>query len=118
MGFLRRLTRRELVRDGALAAGALVLPEAAFGSEERRRMCPARRRSPPARTGRSGPRTQLPGCGCRKGFKVREIGRSRAPVGLTGYFWPDRPDGSGSFAQPDGSWISSPIQRSRTGAGA
>ena len=40
-----------------------------------------------------------------QGFKVREIGRSRSPVGLTGYFWPDRPDGSGSFRQPDGSWI-------------
>jgi len=32
MGFLRRWTRRELVRDGALAAGTLVLPEAAFTS--------------------------------------------------------------------------------------
>ena len=104
MGFLRRLSRRELVRDGTLAAGALVLPEAAFGSGE-----PAHVSRSPTITegpyGPLGPPDPLTGVRVPQGFKVREIGRSRSVVGLTGYVWPDRPDGSGSFAQPDGSWI-------------
>jgi len=104
MGFLRRLTRRELVRDGALAAGALVLPEAAFGSGTEAHAS----RSPKIADGPYGPLGNpdpLTGVRVPRGFKVREIGRARAPVGLTGYVWPDRPDGSGSFPQPDGSWI-------------
>jgi hypothetical protein len=40
-----------------------------------------------------------------KGFEVREVARGGAPVGTTGYPWHPFPDGSGSFAQPDGSWI-------------
>ncbi len=104
MGFLRHLTRRELVRDGALAAGALALPEAAFGSETEAHAS----RSPTITDGPYGPLgSPDPATGVRvpQGFKVREVGRSRVPVGLTGYVWPDRPDGSGSFPQPDGSWI-------------
>ena len=104
MSFIRRLTRREFVRDGTLAAGALVLPEAAFGSGEQAHVS----RSPRITDGPYGPLGDpdpLTGVRVPRGFHVREIARSRAPVGLTGYFWPDRPDGSGSFAQPDGSWI-------------
>lgn len=100
----RRLSRRELVRDSTLAAGALVLPEAAFGSDERAHVS----RSPrftDGPYGRLGSPDPVTGIRVPKGFKVREIARSRAPVGLTGYNWPDRPDGSGSFPQPDGSWI-------------
>ena len=104
MGFLRRLTRRELVRDGTLAAGALVLPEAAFGDGTEAHVS----RSPRITDGPYGPLGDpdpLTGVRVPRGFRVREIGRARAPVGLTGYFWPDRPDGSGSFARSDGSWI-------------
>jgi hypothetical protein len=103
MSFLRRWTRRELVRDGTLAAGALVLPEAAFGAVEPAHVS----RSPRITEGPYGPLgpPDLNGVRVPRGFKVREIGRSRSLVGLTGYFWPDRPDGSGSFPQPDGSWI-------------
>jgi hypothetical protein len=103
MGFLRKLTRRELVRDGTIAAGALMLPEAAFGSEG-----PAHTASPRISDGPYGPLgppDPLTGVRVPEGFKVREIGRARSPVALTGYFWPDRPDGSGSLRQPDGSWI-------------
>ena len=104
MGFLRRLTRRELVRDGTLAAGALVLPEAAFGSgvEAHASRRPTITSGP---YGPLGPPDPLTGVRVPEGFKVREIARSRSVVGLTGYFWPDRPDGSGSFRQSDGSWI-------------
>lgn len=104
MGFLRRLTRRELVRDGTLAAGALVLPEAAFGTG-----APAHiSRSPTITEGPYGPLGDpdlVTGVRVPRGFSVREVGYSGVPVGLTGYTWPASPDGSGSFAQPDGSWI-------------
>ena len=104
MGFIRRLSRRELVRDGTLAAGALVLPEAAFGTG-----APAHvSRSPTITDGPYGPLGDpdpLTGVRVPQGFRVREIARSRSLVGLTGYFWPDRPDGSGCFRRSDGSWI-------------
>lgn len=100
----RRLSRRELVRDSTLAAGALVLPESAFGSEP-----PAQASRAPRITegpyGPLGPPDPITGVRVPKGFQVRQIARSRSPVGLTGYFWPDRPDASGSFRQSDGSWI-------------
>ena len=104
MGFLRRLSRRELVRDGALAAGVLALPEAALAAGSPAHVS----RSPAITDGPYGPLgSPDPVTGVRvpQGFSVREVGHSGAPVGLTGYTWPAFPDGSGSFAQPDGSWI-------------
>jgi hypothetical protein len=103
MGFIRKLTRRELVRDSAFAAGALALPEAAFGLDSA-----GVSRSPKFTDGPYGPLGSpdpLTGVRVPEGFKVRQIGFSRSGVALTGYTWPDRPDGSGSFRQPDGSWI-------------
>jgi hypothetical protein len=100
----RRLSRRELVRDSTLAAGALVLPAEAFASDEPAHVS----RAPRFTDGPYGPLgSPDPVTGIRvpQGFKVRQIARSRTSVGLTGYNWPDRPDGSGSFPQPDGSWI-------------
>jgi hypothetical protein len=49
--------------------------------------------------------SNLDGIMVPKGFKVREIARGGVPVGLTGYPWHPFSDGSGSFRQPDGSWI-------------
>ena len=103
MGFIRRLTRRELVRDGTFAAGALVLPEAAFATG----LAAHAARSPRITDGPYGPLGDpdpLSGVRVPQGFRVREIARSRSLVGLTGYFWPDRPDGSGCFRRSDG-WI-------------
>lgn len=81
-----------------------MLPEAAFASET-----PAQASRSPRVTdgpyGPLGPADPLTGVRAPRGFRVREIGKSRARVGLTGYSWPDRPDGSGTFRQPDGSWI-------------
>jgi hypothetical protein len=103
MTFLRRLTRRRFVRDGALAAGALVLPpELASAGRVRAARTPRLTDGPYGPLGAADPVTgvQVP-----EGFKVREIAHAGTSVGLTGYVWPSFPDGSGSFAQPDGSWI-------------
>ena len=119
-GFLRRLSRRELVRDGALAAGTLMLPGAAFesGASAHASRSPTIASGP---YGTLGPVDLATGVQAPEGFTVREIGRAGDPVGLTGYTWPAFPDGSGSFAQPDGSWIfvaNSEIEAGRGGVSA
>ena len=102
MGFLRRLTRREFVRDTTLAAGALIVPEVAGAQTAHVSRSPRLTDGPYGPLGDPDP---LTGVQVPEGFSVQEIGHSGAPVGLTGYTWPAFPDGSGSFAQPDGSWI-------------
>jgi len=99
----RRLTRRRFVQHGMVAAGALALP-AGLG-----RAADALAAGPPRVTdgpyGPLGPPDPVTGVQVPKGFRIREIGHSGTSVGLTGYTWPPFPDGSGSFPQPDGSWI-------------
>jgi uncharacterized protein len=51
------------------------------------------------------PSNPLTGVQVPKGFTVREIARGGAPLGLKGYVWHLFSDGSGTFLQPDGSWI-------------
>ena len=103
MTFLRRLTRRRFMQESAVAAGALMLPPAiAHGADARASRAPRLTDGPYGPLAAPDPVT---GVALPEGFTIREIGHAGVNVGLTGYTYPSFPDGSGSFAQPDGSWI-------------
>jgi hypothetical protein len=91
------------MHESAVAAGALMLPPAiAQGTEGRASRAPRLTDGPYGPLAAADPATgvQVP-----EGFTVREIAHSGVNVGLTTYTWPSFPDGSGTFAQPDGGWI-------------
>jgi hypothetical protein len=101
--FLRRLTRRRFVHEGAVAAGALMLPPGianAAGARTSRR--PRITEGP---YGPLAPADPVTGVQVPEGFKVREIAHAGVNVGTTPYTYPSFPDGSGSIPQSDGSWI-------------
>jgi hypothetical protein len=101
--FLRRLTRRRFVHESAAAAGALMLPPGIASAAGARAARTPRLTDGPY--GPLGPADPATGVQVPEGFTIREVGHAGVNVGLTTYTWPSFPDGSGSFAQPDGSWI-------------
>lgn len=103
MTFLRRLTRRRFVQEGAVAAGALMLPPGIANAADAR--ASRRPRVTDGPYGPLGPADPATGVQVPEGFRIREIAHAGVNVGLTTYTWPSFPDGSGSFAQTDGSWI-------------
>jgi uncharacterized protein len=92
-----RISRRQLIVSGALAAGALA------GSPRLLREALAA----PARAGASpyGPlgAPDANGLMLPPGFSSREIARGLSPV--AGYPWPVASDGQATFASADGGWI-------------
>lgn len=94
------LTRRDLLRSGALAAGSLGLAPAFL------RAATAATPAQPG-TGPYGP-LQPPdanGIMLPQGFTSRVIAQGGTPLGSTGYGFPIFPDGSATFPTPDGGWI-------------
>jgi len=93
--------RREFLRDGAAAFGAVAMGPAfwrrALSSE------PVTR----AAVGPYGPvgAPNAQGVAVPAGFEVRTIGLAGTPVAGTGYLWPIFPDGSASFALHDGGFV-------------
>lgn len=105
------LTRREIVRLGALAAvgSSVGLGSRLFAAGE-------------ARSGYGG---LLPaddnGLRLAPGFRSRVIGRTGEAVAGTAYEWHRHPDGAGCFAVPGGGWIlvsNSEVDGGDGGAGA
>ena len=98
-------SRRELVRGGLTASAAFALAPALRGAGLLGEVALA---APTQGNGPYGPlQPSDPTMGVQvpKGFTVREIARGGVPVGATGYVWHLFSDGSGTFRQPDGSWI-------------
>jgi hypothetical protein len=94
------LTRRTLLRTGALASGALAL-----GPTFWKRAVAA---EPTFTDGPYGPLSATPdanGFRLPQGFTSRVVARSQEPVGTTGYVLPIFPDGQATYALPDGGWI-------------
>jgi uncharacterized protein len=92
-------TRREFVRTGAVAAGALSFGPAFW----------AEALAAPAKVG-AGPYGPLGspdsnGIALPEGFTARVIARGGMPVAGTGYTWHIFSDGAATFATPDGGWI-------------
>ena len=101
------LRRRDLLRQGAIAGGALTLGPALtrLGPlAERAGAAPVPHKGPgpygPLQASNLGDGVQVPA-----GFTVREIARGNVPLGLTGYQWHVFSDGSGSYPLPDGGWL-------------
>jgi uncharacterized protein len=92
-----RISRRQLIVSGALAAGALVgsprLLREALAAPARAGVSPYGPLSPPDANG-----LMLP-----PGFSSRELARGLSQV--AGYQWPVAPDGQGTFSTLDGGWI-------------
>lgn len=93
------LSRRDLLRSGALAAGALTVGPAFIRDAL----------AAPARAGASPyGALQAPdvnGVMLPPGFRSRIVARGLSPVENTGYVWPIFPDGQATFATGDGGWI-------------
>jgi uncharacterized protein len=96
-GCMDRISRRELIVSGALAAGALAgsprLLSEALAAPARAGTSPYGALGPPDANG-----LMLP-----PGFSSREIARGLSP--LAGYLWPVFPDGQATFPAADGGWI-------------
>jgi uncharacterized protein len=92
-----RISRRQLIVSGALAAGALVgsprLLREALAAPARAGVSPYGPLGPPDANG-----LMLP-----PGFSSRELARGLSQV--AGYPWPVAPDGQGTFSTLDGGWI-------------
>src|SRR5918992_1351109 len=107
-----RISRRELIVSGALAAGALAgsprLLREALAAPARAGAGPYGPLGPPDANG-----LMLP-----PGFSSREIARGLSHV--AGYAWPSFPDGQATFATRDGGWVLVTNSESLavTGAGA
>lgn len=101
------MRRRDVLRHGAVGAGALTLAPALA------RLGPFAERvaaAPPARKGTGpygplGPSNLGDGVQVPAGFTVREIARGNSIVPGTDYVWHVFSDGSGSFKLPDGGWL-------------
>ncbi|MGI8460677.1 MAG: alkaline phosphatase PhoX [Solirubrobacterales bacterium] len=92
-------TRRQFVRTGAVAAGALSFGPA-FWAESL---------AAPAKAG-AGPYGALGaadanGISLPAGFSARMIARGGQPVAGTSYVWHSFSDGAATYATPDGGWI-------------
>ena len=94
----RGLSRRELVRGGAITAGALALGPAWWEALAR----PAVRGATPY-----GPLGAPDANGIRlpEGFSSRVIARGAQPVAGTSYVFPIFPDGAATYRTGDGGWI-------------
>jgi uncharacterized protein len=96
------LTRRDLLRSGAFAAGSLGLAPAFFRSARAGAAKPAQ-----SAVGPYGP-LQPPdanGLMLPQGFTSRVIAQGNQPVLGTAYTFPIFPDGSATYPTPDGGWI-------------
>jgi uncharacterized protein len=97
------LRRRDVLRHGLAAGGALALAPALarLGPVAEALAAPVPHKGP----GPYGPLqpSGITGVQVPAGFSVREIARAPAPV--AGYPWHVFPDGSGSFALADGGWL-------------
>ena len=93
------LRRREFLRAGLLAAGAVALGPAGwqrvFAAPATPGPSPYGPLGPPARNGLRVP----------AGFTSRVVARSGYIVGTIPYIWPIWPDGAHCFATSDGGWI-------------
>ena len=93
------ISRRDLLRSGALAAGALTVGPAfirdALAAPARAGGSPYGALGAPDANG-----LMLP-----PGFRSRVVARSLTPVQNTGYVWPIFPDGQATYATRDGGWI-------------
>jgi secreted PhoX family phosphatase len=102
---MAKLRRREVLRDGLAAGGALVFGPvlARLGPAAEALAAPAAHKGP----GPYGPlqASNLTGVQVPAGFTVREIARGGSPVGTTGYVWHIFSDASGSMPLPDGGWL-------------
>jgi secreted PhoX family phosphatase len=92
-------TRRELIRAGTLAGGALALGPGFWEALAR----PARRARSPYGHLVSTPDAN--GIRLPEGFSSRLIARGNEPVGDTGYLWHVFSDGASTFRAGDGGWI-------------
>jgi uncharacterized protein len=105
-----RISRRQLIVSGALAAGALAgsprLLREALAAPARAGASPYGALGPPDANG-----LMLP-----PGFSSREIARGLSQV--TGYPWPVFPDGQATFSTLDGGWILVTNSESLAPAGA
>ncbi len=92
-------TRRELLRTGTVAAGALSFGPAFW----------AEALAAPASNGPGpyGPLGEEDANGIRlpQGFTAREIARGDQPVAGTSYVWHIFSDGAATYSTPDGGWI-------------
>ncbi len=94
------LRRRDFIRTSALSAGTLAFGPAFW------RTALAQAPATPG-TGPYGPLgpTDANGLALPAGFSSRVIAFYGQPVGSTGYIWPLFPDGSATYAQPDGGFV-------------
>ncbi len=95
------MRRREFLRDGAAAFGAVAMGPAFWRSALS---------SEPVTRAAAGPYGPLgaanaQGVAVPDGFSVRLLGQAGTPVPGTRYLWPTFPDGSASFALPDGGFV-------------
>jgi secreted PhoX family phosphatase len=95
-----RVSRRDFLGTGALAAGAL-----AFGPGFWRTAMAAPATAGPGPYGPPGPPDPTTGIGVPNGFSVREIARANRPVAGSAYPWHIFPDGQATFPTADGGWI-------------
>jgi len=94
-----RVSRRDFLGTGALAAGAL-----AFGPGFWRTALAAPASAGPGPYGAPGP-PDANGISVPPGFSVREIARAGQPVEGTAYPWHIFPDGQATYALNDGGWV-------------
>lgn len=92
-------TRREFVRTGALAAGAL-----SFGPAFWAEALAAPAAAGPGPYGALG-QPDANGIALPQGFSARVIARGGQPVEGTGYIWHVFSDGAATYATEDGGWI-------------
>jgi uncharacterized protein len=93
------LTRRSLLRAGALATGALALGPAFWRTSLTSAATPSESPYGPLRP------PDANGIRLPDGFRSRVIARANQLVPGTSYRFPVRPDGSATFATSDGGWI-------------
>ena len=93
------LNRRDFIRTGAVAAGTLSFNPAFLRGAFARQAQPG-----PSPYGELGA-PDANGIRLPKGFQSRLIGRGNLPVTGTSFAMPPFPDGSATYAQPDGGWI-------------
>ena len=93
------LSRRDFIRTGAVAAGTLSFNPAFLRGAFARQAKPG-----PSPYGELGP-PDANGIRLPNGFASRLIGQGNLPIAGTGFAMPAFPDGSATYAQPDGGWI-------------
>ena len=98
----RRVTRRTLLRSGAVTAGAMTALGPSFWRTALAAATPAVAGPSPygPLLARDPNGLQLP-----EGFSSRLVARGKVAVAGTGFVFPTRADGQATFATPDGGWI-------------